>query len=446
MKKASVGVLILGFLIIVGILLLVGGISKTIELVQKFVRSAQGGVVSKSVKKSIESARKLYTNFQTAWDMAMNPWKYTYSANPAKPAEEVLKEHYGFEIKGLSLLASSPYFTCKDINCSDISIPTIYLTTPIYYNFLEPTTVTLHCEANTTYDDKNCFTKDISVSPSLFSSAKKGYSYVRCSIGLTFNKDNVECHQCDIDVLITNKTKCLQSPIIFKDSGFRVDVKLEADFSTTAETTYRALIIPETTFAEALSQNKDVYTLLKIDKSNYESGYYYGLLGYPKIDIARKTYNDYRYPIILFGTNWSYEILIFQLRDLEHLVKIDKCEISLIKPDDIDIEYIDPTSPSGCSPTYQYKMTVSTPSGIVDLFKISCGSDNKCTVEVDDAYLKKLAEDSKDLVFTLPICIRAKSSFVGDYADLIIKAKISYEYKTEIEAPYPVTYELLTIS
>ena len=447
-KKSSLGTIIL---LIVIILLTFGifiGFGIVSQKVSTFFRGAQGGPISKTVQTTVQSVKQIYSNFQRAWDMALNPWKYTYTANPAKPSEEVLKENYGFKIEQMVSVSPIPYFTCKNSNCSDVDIPEIIVLAPVYYHFLQPTNVLFNCSVQTSYDDVGCFKKEIFLYPQHLNLVKRGYVNTRCTVKLTYNKNNIRCHSCVFSLLnkVINISECLNKPVVFKGEGFRVNVLLSATFTTTSQTTYKTLIIPESTFIESLVRKKNVYSMLRLSQADYDTGYYYGLLGYPEVDIGRLVYNEYGYPIILFGNNWSYDVYIFEIRDLNNIKKIKSFVIKFLVPPGVDFKFlnINSNTPGAlCTENMNYKITLSANNKKITPFSISCSGD-ECKITVGKSYIYNLIESGRDLKVNIPICIKS-SSFKGDYEDLIVIANVTYVYNSVVETPYSLTYTLYKV-
>jgi len=355
-----------------------------------------------------------------------------YEVEEAKPSDDVIREQYGVSIGPLSPL-SYAIFKCKNKTCSDVEVSDVYLVSYINYNFLDKRKIEFSCDISTTYDE--CFSKFCELSKKTVE-GKKGILAQQIKIILKFNKDIPTCHDCPS---FSDPNDCIKKPVIFRDYGFRVTVTLKATFDVEANTTFRSLITTDTVLAEAISRKKSIYDILDIDSTKYDVAYYTGLLGYPHVDISRLG-KKYNYPIILFGENIeSYDVLLFGVRGLDNIKSINDLKIYIYTSRGIDLGYLN-LKDGKCDNRYQYEVKFDN-SEI--LFSIDCssgpeGEKHICYIKISKEFLDMYKKNyGNTLKFLIPICLKEKETFVGDYGELLVQAYINYTYGISISSEIP---------
>lgn len=433
MKRAG----ILGLFVLICLLVLVGYAAiSTKDFVERYVRGASGTVVTGAVGATIESIKNLYTSFQQTMDIVMNPWKYMYEVEEAKPSDEVIREQYGVFISPLSQL-SYAIFKCKNKDCNDVIIPSVYLISYINYNFPKKRKIEFSCNISTTYDE--CFSKKSCKVSKKVIEGKEGVLAQQINITLEFNKDLAECHDCPT---FSDLETCIEKPVIFKDYGFRVTVTLKANFSVEANTTFRSLITTDTILAEAISRKKSIYDILGIDSTKYDIAYYTGLLGFPHVDVSRLG-KKHNYPIILFGDDIeSYDVLLFGVQ-LNNIKSINDLKLYIFTSSGIDLGYLN-LEDGKCKDKYRYEVVFE---GSDVLFSINCtekytkmydstkGEEHICYINITREFMNMYKKNYGDtLKFIIPICLKEKGTFIGDYGELLVQAHINYTYETFVSS------------
>jgi len=431
MKRAS----ILGLFVLISLLVIIGYVAINTRIIEKYIKGTPGRVIIEPVSITIESIRELYTTFQQTIDMVMNPWKYMYEVEEAKPSDDVIREQYGVSIGPLSQL-SYAVFKCKDITCSDVTIPNVYLISYINYNFLDKRKIEFSCDISTTYDE--CFSKSCELSKKTVE-GKRGIIVQQVKVSLKFNKNNPKCHDCSS----SDPNECIKKPVIFKDYGFRTMVTLKANFNVEANTTFRALVTTDTILTEAISRKKSIYDILNIDPAKYDVAYYTGLLGFPHVDISRLG-KKHNYPIILFGENTeSYDVLLFGVRELENIKSINDLKLQIYVSAGIDLGCL--SLDGECKNNCQYNIEFDSSETLLSIRCIEQrsspeGEEHLCHITITKEFLdiyRRIYGDT--LKFMIPICLKKKETFVGDYGELLVQAYINYTYETAVSYEIPYT-------
>ncbi|HIP66712.1 MAG TPA: hypothetical protein EYH09_01120 [Candidatus Nanopusillus sp.] len=315
----------------------------------------------------------------------------------------------------------------------------MYLISYIRYNFPEWKRIRFSCNVSTTYDE--CFSvRHCNISKKEIKGVK-GILAQQIKVTLEFNKNIPICHDCSIT---TNPKECINEPVRFKDYGFRAEVTLKANFNVEANTTFRSLVTTDTVLSEAISRKKSIYNVLNIDSTKYDVAYYTGLLDFPHVSISRLGRN-YNYPIILFGENTeSYDVLLFGIRELDNIKSINNLKVYIFTSEGIDLNYLNLEN-GKCENNYRYEFKIDDSK---TLFSINCreqssnleGEKHYCDVKITKKFVDNYRRrDGDPLKFIIPICLRKKETFIGDYGELLVRAYINYTYEVSASSEIPYT-------
>lgn len=373
-------------------------------------------------KSRLVSTGVVYT--QDAWEAVRNTYQKTFAkafyiiSNPeayatsyykeAKPSEEVVEYGYSFSLSSIKVpaqLISYSGIIGKPLNPVEV------------YYYLSANLPKRDDKYSVSFRCKNrlrtyAFYKDVYKCVTGFveeSSAKPS--------DIEFSSYDIQQIYCSIPTFEINIKACpeLNGTQVF------VDNTLEAIlYNIKSETQYKSLVVDAKVLAMAITRKENIYSLLKLSRENYERGVYYGIPNFPKVDISRAI-DDVNFPIPIFEKEVSKSIFIiyFKSDNLEKIEKINSFEIEILyDPKKIRVRY---AYENGCSDSYSW-------GGGRPYYDVSCNG-NKCIVTFNERYWNKIYEAFPlYLIIVIPLCIEPAQDF-KDYADLVIKSTIDYNYK-----------------
>ncbi|MEM4571368.1 MAG: hypothetical protein QXY16_01555, partial [Nanopusillaceae archaeon] len=225
---------------------------------------------------------------------------------------------------------------------------------------------------------------------------------------------NIRCTVPTIYINISNCEEILYKKLYFQNN-FLVLIS-----NITTRTIYKFLVVDESVLINSFYENKDIYAYLKLDKREYDLGYFDGFLDFPKINILRLGVLS-EYPVIRFrNLNEVSDTIYISLKNINELYDISDFEIEIkYNPNHIKIS-LDP----------QFK---GIQTAIYDLTckeyieKINCKVNFKKIPDDFDRnkYIILYKNENFDkFFFFIPIVI----SFVEfvEYSEVIITAKATY--------------------
>ncbi|MEM1782755.1 MAG: hypothetical protein QW483_02645, partial [Nanopusillaceae archaeon] len=134
---------------------------------------------------------------------------------------------------------------------------------------------------------------------------------------------NIRCTVPTIYINISNCEEILYKKLYFQNN-FLVLIS-----NITTRTIYKFLVVDESVLINSFYENKDIYAYLKLDKREYDLGYFDGFLDFPKINILRLGVLS-EYPVIRFrNLNEVSDTIYISLKNINELYDISNFEIEI---------------------------------------------------------------------------------------------------------------------
>ncbi|MEM1634459.1 MAG: hypothetical protein QW714_01935 [Nanopusillaceae archaeon] len=240
--------------------------------------------------------------------------------------------------------------------------------------------------------------------------------------------------RCTIPTIYINISNCEE--ISYRRFYFQNNFLILVSNITT-KTIYKFLVVDESVLINSFYEKRDIYDYLKLDRREYDVGYFDGFLDFPKINILRLGVLS-EYPVIRFrNINNVSDIIYISFKNIEELYDVSDFEIEIkYNPNHITIS-LDPQF-KGIQTTL-YELTC-----IENVGKINC----KVTFRKipDDfnrnKYIIFYRDRNDKFLFFIPIVISFKENFV-EYSEVIINAKATYGI--EKKATTNLEYTLIKI-
>ncbi|MEM4915318.1 MAG: hypothetical protein QXT85_01035, partial [Nanopusillaceae archaeon] len=223
--------------------------------------------------------------------------------------------------------------------------------------------------------------------------------------------------RCTIPTIYINISSCEE--ISYRGFYFQNNFLILVSNITT-KTVYKFLVVDESVLINSFYENRDIYDYLKLDRREYDVGYFDGFLDFPKINILRLGVLS-EYPVIRFrNINNVSDTIYISFKNIKELYDVSDFEIEIkYNPDHITIS-LDPQF-KGIQTTL-YELTC-----IEDVGKINCKVIFR---KIPDDFNRNkyiiLYRDRADkFLFFVPIVISFKENFI-EYSEVIINAKATY--------------------
>ncbi|MEM4773147.1 MAG: hypothetical protein QW648_04035, partial [Nanoarchaeales archaeon] len=259
------------------------------------------------------------------------------------------------------------------------------------------------------FDEKNNFHEDIQVSE--------------------YGIQNIKCYIPMISINTSNCEEMLWYGRLHFQNKFLILIS-----NITTKTIYKFLVVDENVLINSLYENKDIYEYLKLDRREYDVGYFDGFLDFPKINILRLGVLS-EYPVVRFRniTNVA-DVIFISLKNIEETYDILDFEVEIIfDPNHIKVS-LDSTF-EGIQTAF-YNLTCKEYLG-----KISCKvifrkrpdyfNRNRYIILYRNEYFDRF-------FFFIPIKISFTENFV-EYSEVIISARANYGIEKSIDTSLEYT-------
>jgi len=227
---------------------------------------------------------------------------------------------------------------------------------------------------------------------------------------------------CKIPSFTLNLAKCgnLKNERFYINNEFILRLT-----NVTVTTYYKFLVMDVSLVVQAMKNNKDVYDYLRLNRYEYDKGYFKGFIDFPKINILRVGVLS-KYPVIIFYRNESVEdVLYISLSNIEEIYNISGIKIDIIyNPNELNI-------------TTDYRVVSS-------FYNLTCNNQEKegrlsCSIVFNyypgvlgaNKYILKYKEEADELIWFIPITVQVKENFI-EYSEVLVVASATYGLQKEV--------------
>lgn len=373
--------------------------------------------VAPTVQGVQQAGEAIYKSLSTVYTIITNPYGYAAQFyQPSQPAQQVAEYQYSISLQSPSI---NTMYSMSYSNNIAVTNPIVLPYILSYYipsgqNYEYP--ADLECENSLANVYGNCtinFQSTSSASPSSLLLQSSGMRIVICSI------PSIEF----------NLTQC---PYLYGNSVYLVNELKIILHNINTYTVYRALVADENIVAYAVAEEESIYNILGLNPSSYDTGVYYGLLNFPKIDISRAGFST-GFPMIIFNASQPYyDVFYIYLKYVSNIVDIKDFNIKLIyDPSKINVLYF---NNGECTDNFFLNLTY---------YWIDCNG-NECNIGIDQDLWNFFRENSQlGIVGFIPVCVTPNTNF-REYTDIAIIANVTYDY--ELTSSMGIEYVPLTPS